>query len=173
MLNSEVIGQRLNLTSGSFRAQSAAREVAAVPASFRRGRCLHRPVGPPRNDKGLGLSLRGAKRRGNPHPRPKGSLVQRELSPVGADAHIGPLLGTTSAAPVGRGDHTPPCWPVDRPGVPGKPGSFPPPFSFCRRQKENGGGAVKRKNAFRCAVTGAERPAAQRDAALNCSAQLR
>ena len=30
-----------------------------------------RPVGPPRNDKGLGLSLRGAKRRGNPRPRPQ------------------------------------------------------------------------------------------------------
>ena len=29
---------------------------------------LRRPVGPPRNDKGSGLSLRGAKRRGNPHP---------------------------------------------------------------------------------------------------------
>ena len=50
---------------------------------------------------------------------------------------------------------------------------FPPPFSFCRRQKENDGGAVKRKNAGRCAVTGAfTRPPAQRDAALNCSAQL-
>ncbi len=27
---------------------------------------------------------------------------------VGADDHIGPLLGTTIVAPVGRGDHTPP-----------------------------------------------------------------
>ena len=45
------------------------------------------------------------------------------------------------------------------------------PIFFLRRQKENGGGAVKRKNAGRCAVTGAERPAAQRDAALNRSAQ--
>ena len=44
VLHSAVVGQRLNLTSCSFRAQSAAREVAAVPASFRRGRCLHRPV---------------------------------------------------------------------------------------------------------------------------------
>ena len=29
-------------------------------------------------------------------------------SPVRADAHIGPLLGTTCDAPVGRGDYTPP-----------------------------------------------------------------
>ena len=42
---------------------------------------------------------------------------------------------------------------------------------FLARQKENGGGAVKRKNAGRCAVTGAGRPPAQRDAALNRSAQ--
>ena len=47
------------------------------------------------------------------------------------------------------------------------------PIFFLERQKENGGGAVKRKNAFRCAVTGAERPPAQRDAALNGPAQLR
>ena len=46
------------------------------------------------------------------------------------------------------------------------------PIFFLAPQKENGGGAVKRKNAFRCAVTGAERPPAQRDAALNRSAQL-
>ena len=46
------------------------------------------------------------------------------------------------------------------------------PIFFLAPQKENGGGAVKRKNAFRCAVTGAERPPAQRDAALNCPAQL-
>ena len=36
-----------------------------------------RPVGPPRNDKGSGLSLRGAKRRGNPHPpSPKAPLCK-------------------------------------------------------------------------------------------------
>ena len=73
--------------------------------------------------------------------------------------------------PVGRGDHTPPCWPVDRPEVPGKPGGLSTPIFFLGPQKENGGGAVKRKNAYRCAVTGAERPPAQRDAALNGSAQ--
>ena len=49
---------------------------------------------------------------------------------------------------------------------------FPPPIFFLAPQKENGGGAVKRKNAGRCAVTGAfTRPAAQRDAALNGPAQ--
>ena len=48
---------------------------------------------------------------------------------------------------------------------------FPPPFSFCRRQKENGGGAVKRKNAFSLCNPDAPRPLAQRDAALNRSAQ--
>ena len=113
----------------------------------------------PRNDKNP-LSLRGGPqgRRGNPHPRPQGSLVQRELArpkavtegllnvdgpfeddlcrdstpsshprrrrsavrrwpgwlmklptpSVGADAYIGPSLGTTCVAPVGLGDHTPP-----------------------------------------------------------------
>ena len=88
--------------------------------------------------------------------------------------YIGPLLGTTCDASVGHDDPG-----VPRRGCPewgmvagGDPQQSTPIF-FLRRQKENGGGAVKRKNAFRCAVTGAERPAAQRDAALNRSAQLR
>ena len=50
------------------------------------------------------------------HPRRKRSAVRRypgylrelTLFSVGADAYIGPLLGTTSVAPVGRGDLTPP-----------------------------------------------------------------
>ena len=46
--------------------------------------------------------------------------------------------------PVGRGDHTPPCWPVDRPEVPGKPGGLSTPIFFLGPQKENGGGAVKK-----------------------------
>ena len=37
-----------------------------------------------------------------------GWLQRLPLLPVGADAHIGPLLRTTCGAPVGRGDHTPP-----------------------------------------------------------------
>ena len=62
--------------------------------------------------------------------------------------------------------------PVDRPVVPGKPGGLSTPIFFLASQKENGGGAVKRKNTFRCAVTGAPRPPGQRDAALNGPAQL-
>ena len=34
--------------------------------------------------------------------------MQLPRLPVRADAHIGPLLGTTCDAPVGRGDYTPP-----------------------------------------------------------------
>ncbi len=42
--------------------------------------------------------------------------------------------------PVGRGDHTPPCWPVDQPGVPGNPGGLSTPhFLF---------GAPKRKRRW-------------------------
>ena len=37
-----------------------------------------------------------------------GWSMQLSLLFVGADAHIGPSLGTTGDAPVGRGDHTPP-----------------------------------------------------------------
>ena len=37
-----------------------------------------------------------------------GWLMWLSLLSVGADAHIGPLLGITCVAPVGRGDHTPP-----------------------------------------------------------------
>ena len=52
------------------------------------------------------------------HPRRRRSAVRRwpgwslrlPLLSVGADAHIGPLLGTTCVAPVGRGDLTPPSW---------------------------------------------------------------
>ena len=75
--------------------------------------------------------------------------------------------------------------PVQSPAAPGNPVGWSAdrqgakeawrlstPIFFLAPQKENGGGAVKRKNAFRCAVTGAERPAAQRDAALNGPAQL-
>ena len=36
-----------------------------------------------------------------------GWLMWLSLLSVGADAHIGPLLGITCVAPVGRGDHTP------------------------------------------------------------------
>ena len=45
------------------------------------------------------------------------------------------------------------------------------PIFFLAPQKENGGGAVKRKNAFRYAVTGAERPPAQRDAAISAASE--
>ena len=38
------------------------------PAPTQKSGFPRRPSGPPRNDKGFGLSLRGAKRRGNPHP---------------------------------------------------------------------------------------------------------
>ena len=46
------------------------------------------------------------------------------------------------------------------------------PIFFLALQKENGGGAVKRKNAFSLCNPDAPRPLAQRDAALNRSAQL-
>ena len=50
---------------------------------------------------------------------------------------------------------------------------FPPPFSFWRPKKKTAVEPSKEKTPCRCAVTGAERPAAQRDAALNGPAQLR
>ena len=56
-------------------------------------------------------------------------------------------------------------------GVQRMPCGNPPPFSFCERQKENGGGAVKRKNAKSLGDPDAKRPLPQRDAALNRSAQ--
>ena len=90
--------------------------------------------------------------------------------------YIGPLLGTTCDASVGHDDPGVPSGPAAPNGAwwQGIPCGDSTPIFFLAPQKENGGGAVKRKNAFRCAVTGAfTRPATQRDAALNGPAQLR
>ena len=63
--------------------QGPTTSAARTPVHRKKDGFPRRPVGPPRNDKGLGLSLRGAKRRGNPHPpsqrRPcgKGDVCER------------------------------------------------------------------------------------------------
>ena len=48
-----------------------------------------------------------------------GWSMQLSLLFVGADAHIGPSLGTTGDAPVGRGDRTPPHQAYSDPSVGG------------------------------------------------------
>ena len=68
---------------------------ARTPVHRKKDGFPRRPVGPPRNDKGSGLSLRGAKRRGNPHPPSprlpcaKGAVSRRLTEGLsGVDGHL-------------------------------------------------------------------------------------
>ena len=106
MLYSQVVGQRLNLTSASFRAFRFAKRCPG-------GRGGGPPFGmvfasiPAHPSRPLAQTLRCA---------PLARVVDGTFpSFVGADAHIGPLLGTTCGASVGRGDLTPPRTPPVHP----------------------------------------------------------
>ena len=87
--------------------------------------------------------------------------------------YIGPLLGTTCDASVGHDDPGVPSGPAAPNGAwwQGIPCGDSTPIFFLAPQKENGGGAVKRKNAFSLCNPDAPRSLAQRDAALNRPAQ--
>ena len=118
VLNKEVIGQRLNLTSDYPRAFRFAKRCpgsrGAVPPflgwSLRRFPPIPRGCGRGRfAARRLAWVVDWVFRRGRRPRRPEfPSIVKR------TDSHIGPLLGTTCVAPVGRGDHTPPSW-IHRP----------------------------------------------------------
>ena len=129
---------------GRWRGRFAARRLAwVVDWAFRRGRRLgvpfpssfvgrpgppsivhrkkdgfpRRPVGPPRNDKGSGLSLRGAKRRGNPHPPSprlpcvKGAVSRRLTEGLsGVAVHFGDdLCSDSHPSLTPAGANTPRC----------------------------------------------------------------
>ena len=80
-----------------------------------------RPVGPSRNDKGSGLSLRGAKRRGNPHPPSprlpcvKGAVSRRLTEGLsGVAGHFGDDLCSDSYPPLATAPQTLRCAPLAR-----------------------------------------------------------
>ena len=111
-----------------------------------------RPVGPPRNDKGSGLSLRGAKRRGNPHPPSskaplcKGSwygvAVTEGLS--GVDRHFGDdLCRDSHPFPRTRWRRRYavrrwPGWLREPPPPPRRGGPVCPPVNGCREGAYSG-----------------------------------
>ena len=96
MLHSEVIGQKPNLTSCSFRAFRFAKRCPGSRGSLSLFDGSSADSRPFLAAAGAGASLRA------------GWLGWLIGLSVGADAHIGPLLGTTCVASVERGDLTPP-----------------------------------------------------------------